>query len=283
MTDTDNAALVVARLATERTAPSQLTPGTIYSYMTHGGPQVVDLTGDQYLPWPARKRGTVYADDVASFARYYGKHADGSSEVFADIGAWSITAVLDAHNSDGSYQHGSELDGARWQEHRLVLKLAVTPEWATWTGANGKMSPQVTFAEFIEDHITDIAADGPCTGADLLEMAQQFQAHTKVQFSSGSRLSSGETQFTYAETIEAKAGQRGNITIPGAFELAIRVFEDLDPYRVKARFRYRLNDGALLLGYRLNDPERIVRDAVDLVIAKAEEATGVTIMRGRPS
>ena len=63
----------------------------------------------------------------------------------------------------------------------------------------------------------------------------------------------------------------------------IRVFDDLEPYRVKARFRYRITDGALKLGYHLNDPERVVRDAVGLVVAKAEAACGVKIMLGRPS
>lgn len=282
MTDTDNAARIIQELAASASGADHLTPGEIYAYQTTTGPKLVDLTDEKYLELPRRKRGTVTVDNVPGFARYYGKHSDDDSDVYADREAGTVTAVLDAHRA----RHDGGLDEvyeARWQQHRLVLQLALTPEWRTWTGRNGHMLAQTAFAEFLEDHITDIAADGPCTGADLLEMAQQFQAHTKVQFSSGSRLASGETQFTYAETIEAKAGQRGNITIPGAFELAIRVFEDLDPYRVKARFRYRITDGALLLGYRLNDPERIARDAVELVIAQAEEACNVTIMRGRPS
>ena len=281
-TDTEQAAEIIRDLAALTAGADELTPGTIYAYPSISGPQLVDLTADKYLGQPRRKRGTVAADNIASFAQYYHKHADDDSEVFADLATASITAVLDAHR--GRQPGGlDEVYEARWQEHRLVLKLTVTPEWSAWACRDQQLTPQTAFAEFIEDHITDIAADGPCTGADLLEMAQQFQAHTRVQFSSGTRLSSGETQFTYAETIEAKAGQRGNITIPGAFELAIRVFDDLDPYRVKARFRYRISDGALLLGYRLNDPERIARDAVELVVAKAEEACSVTIMRGRPA
>ena len=278
MTDQTEAQAIIetARLST---TPHPVEAGGLYVVPTAHGHTVVDLTADEYLELPRRKQGTVTVHNVASFAQYHGKHSDDDSEIFADLATTSITAVLDAHHPNDE-MYGDT--GARWQQHRLVLKLAVTPEWAAWTAGNATLSPQAMFAEFIEDHITDIAADGPCTGADLLEMAQQFQACTRVQFSSGTRLSSGETQFTYAETIEAKAGQRGNITIPGAFELAIRVFDDLDPYRVKARFRYRISDGALLLGYRLNDPERIVRDAVELVVAKAEEATGVTIMRGRP-
>ena len=43
------------------------------------------------------------------------------------------------------------------------------------------------------------------------------------------------------------------------------------------------NAAQLKLGYHLNDPERVVRDAVGLVVAKAEAACGVKIMLGRPS
>lgn len=287
MTETAAAAHVLEDLAERAQSARELESGAIYAFMTRSGPQVVNLTGDEYRDFPRRKQGTVTVADVASFEHYYRKHADEDSEIFADIKATAtfglpcstVTAVLDAHRARASLDETSE---PRWQQHRLVLKLEATPEWATWTACDRKMMTQALFAEFIEDHIADINAAGPCTGADLLEMAQQFQAVNRVQFSSGTRLATGETQFGYTETIEAKAGQRGQITIPGAFELGIRVFDDLDPYKVKARFRYRMNDGALQLGYHLDDPERKVRDAVQLVVAKVSEACGVTIMAGRP-
>lgn len=277
MTDIDNAAHVIRDLATITSGHEELTPGKIYAYRTPSGPMTVNLTADQFLEYPRRKEAYVTVTDVASFAQYYAKHADEDSEVFADDEPArghlaAITAVLDAHGADS----------ARWQNHRLTFELKATPEWQAWTGSNTRMMNQAAFAEFLEDHIADIAPDGPCTGADLLEMAQQFQAHTKVTFSSGHRIASGQTQFIYSETIEAKAGERGTITIPGAFEIGVRVFADLDPYRVKARFRYRMADGKLTLGYHLDDPERKVRDAVDQVVKAAEEATSATIMRGRP-
>lgn len=282
MTDTDNAAEVIRELAFAATEPHELEAGAIYTFMTRNGPQVINLTGDEYRDFPRRKQGTVIVADVASFACYYGRHADEDSEVFADADVLTVTAVLDAHRRRGELPGVDEISEPRWQEHRLVLGLNFTPEWKAWHGHDRDMMPQARFAEFIEDHIADINPSGPCTGADLLEMAQQFQAVNKVQFSSGTRLATGETQFGYTETIEAKAGQRGQITIPGAFELGIRVFDDLDPYKVKARFRYRMNDGALQLGYHLDDPERKVRDAVQLVVQKVSDACGITIMSGRP-
>lgn len=275
MTEQTGAQAIIetARLSTE---PHEVEPGHLYVVPTAHGHTVVNLQGDEYREFPQHKRAAVTVTDVASFAHYYGKHADDWSEVFADADQTSITAVLDAHMDESM--------GARWQQHRLVLQLAATPEWADWAGCDRKQMAQSVFAEFIEDHLADIASDdkAPCTAADLLEMAQQFQAHSKIEFKQGHRLSSGQAQFEYVETIEAKAGERGTITIPTAFELGIRIFDDLDPYRVKARFRYRVNDGKLTLGYHLDAPERKVRDAVGLVVAKAAAATKATIMLGRP-
>ena len=48
---------------------------------------------------PAHKTGHITVTDVASFAGYYIRHADEDSEVFADLDAGTVTAVLDAHHS----------------------------------------------------------------------------------------------------------------------------------------------------------------------------------------
>src|SRR5712691_3492747 len=66
----------------------------------------LDLSGDM----PARKYGTVTVRDTDSFAAYWDKHHDADSEVYADLEAARVTAVLDAHQpaADG------EGNGARW-------------------------------------------------------------------------------------------------------------------------------------------------------------------------
>lgn len=272
MTDSTEAQAIidVARLST---TPHEVVPGSVYVVSTPGGYTTIDLTGDQYREYPRRKRGTVATVDVASFAAYHAKHADEGAEVFADLDAATVTAVLDAHTAGQ----------ARWQEHRLVLAMRKTQQWITWTSQNRVLMSQADFAEFLEDNAADIAPDGPVTAAELLEIAQEFQAHTKVNFSSGRRLQSGQTQFTYTEQIDATAGERGTLAIPSEFELGIRPFEDCDGYRIRARFRYRLADGALRLGYHLDDPAGKFRAAVNDVVEKAEDACGAPVMRGRPA
>lgn len=267
---TEAAAIIAtARLSTQ---PQEVLPGSIYLISTPGGYDRVDLTGDAYRDFPRRKAGTVIVRDVASFAQYHAKHSDEATEVFADLDAATVTAVLDAHCTAG----------ARWQQHRVVLVMRKTDAWTAWTGQDRKMVRQDAFAEFIEEHATDVAADGPVSAADLLEIAQSFQAHTKVTFSSGKRLASGQTELVYSEDTTASAA-KGKITIPSVFHLGIVPIDDCAAWKVTARFRYRIEGGALLLGYCLDDPARIFREAVQDVTEQAAEACGVVIMRGKPS
>lgn len=283
MTDTTEAQAIIDATR-QGTLPHPVEAGQLYVVQGASGFSVVDLTGDQYRELPARKTGTVQVRDVASLAQYYEKHADSASEVFADLDAATITAVLDAHTGTSDTPDGFAGEGARWQAHRAILALQQTPQWQEWTGKNRSQMTQQAFAEFIEDHAADIAPGGPCTASDLLEMAQEFHAHTKVTFGSAKRLKDGQTQLTYSEeTTASGSGGRGTIEIPEAFELAIRPFDDSDAYRIKARFRYRLNGGDLRMFYQLDDPDRTFRHAVLEVVTKAAEACSVTIMRGRPA
>jgi uncharacterized protein YfdQ (DUF2303 family) len=270
---TDCTAGVVRDLALDAAVPNKLEPGSIYGWLSDGKVHLTDLTGDAYRELPGRKRGTVTVRDVASFAHYFERHADADTEVFADLDEATFTAVLDAHKTDG----------ARWQQHRLVLQLKHTLPWKTWLSQDRRMLTQQQFAEFVEDNARDVAPGGRVTAADLLEIAQSFQAATKVAFQSGKRLASGQTQLVYQETVDAKAGSRGEIIIPSEFDLAIVPYEDCPPAIVPARFRYRLDGGDLRLGYFLADPARIAREAVAQIGEKVAHECTVMVMQGRPA
>lgn len=272
---TEQNAEVIRELAFSAGEPNQLEPGYVYAWLANGQVHKIDLTGDEYLEYPRRKRGTVTVQNAASFAHYYAKHSSGFSEVFADLDAGTFTAVLDAHGPEG--------EDVAWQQHRLVLQLQQTLPWKTWLSRDRRMMPQQEFAEFVEDNARDVAAGGKVTAADLLEVAQSFQANTQVKFTSGKRLASGQTQLTYTEEIAAKAGNRGTIEIPAEFDLGIVPFDDCLPMRVGARFRYRLDCGELKLGYFLNDPARIAREAVKAIAQDLAAETGVIVMLGQPA
>lgn len=270
----DTAPEVIRDLAFGATHPSQMEPGYVYSWLTNGQVHKIDLTGDQYREFPQRKQGTVTVANVGSFAWYWDKHAGPQSEAYADLDRGTFTGVINAH--------GGPADDTGWQDHRIILQLQQSLPWKTWLRFDRAYLSQQDFAEHIEDNARDVTGT-KVTAADLLEIAQSFQANTKVKFSSGKRLATGETQFTYTEDIEAKAGNRGEIVIPSQFELAIRPYEDCAPKPVRARFRYRLADGQLRLGYFLDDPARIARDACDEIAGKLAAECGVTVMHGQPA
>jgi uncharacterized protein YfdQ (DUF2303 family) len=284
MTDITAAAEVVRDLAIQAERPHKLELEHYYVLARpDGGVEKIDLTEDRWRDWPARKRGTVTVRNVASFKAYYAKHADDASEVFADLDKGTVTAVLDAH---GTYTAGGGEDGARWQQHRLILALAPTLPWQEWTAKDRKFMSQELFAEFIEEHARDVDPQGAVKSADLLETAQNFKATLKGSVTSGKRVSSGQTQFSYIEEITA-TGQnaaRKTIEMPEEFDLLIAPYEDIDPAVMAVRLRYRIQqDKSLVLGYFMNNPVRVAREAVAEVVAKLAGECGVTVMHGQPA
>jgi uncharacterized protein YfdQ (DUF2303 family) len=113
------------------------------------------------------------------------------------------------------------------------------------------------------------------TAADMLELAQTFQATTKVDFASSQRVKSGETQLNYTEQQAAAAGKKGQLAIPDTFDIGVQVYDQVGAaYKVTARFRYRITGGELRLGYRLNRPTDVLQAAFDEVVGHVERGAG---------
>ena len=266
-----DAIIAAARLGAE---PCSLELGEYHIVPTaNGDVRVFDLTGDQYRDEPARKTGTTVVCDVPSFLAFYGKHASSDAEVFADRTRGTVTAILDAHTPYGGVP--------QWQAHRVVLLLKHTEAFTAWKGVDGKYMAQSSFAEFIEDRRADIIEP---TAADVLELAQTFQATTKVDFKSSSILKSGQRQLSYVESIDAKAGQRGDMAVPDHLQLAIAVYEGATVAdAITARLRFRIVDGKLNLAVVLDQLTDVVRAAFEGVIAEIQAGVPVPVLRGTPS
>lgn len=258
MTDIDNVKTIVDT-AIAACAPTTLEPGKIYGWVTPDGTlEQIDLTGDDYRDQPKHKTGTTVVEDLDSFLEYFRKHCDADSELYVDINRHTITAVLDAN----------QRSAARWGGHRLVLKMATADRWNDWAGMNRKGMSQIAWAEFLEDHLEDIRVPDAAT---MLEIAQTFQANTKVTFKSAAILSNGDRRLQWEETTDASAGAGGKLQVPSSFTIGVAPFDFADPYEVTARFRYRIGGGKLEVSYLLDDPAAVIRDAV-LDIVKQLEA-----------
>lgn len=253
------------------TDPRELEPGKIYGWLTPAGQvQKIDLTGDEHRDQPKHKTGKVYVDDLDSFLHYYEKHSDEGSEVYVNVKDHFLTAVLDAHHAGA----------ARWGQHRLILTLPTTDRWDAWMARNKREMDQRTWAEFVEEHLDDIREPDAAT---MLEIAQTFQAATKVKFSSTQILANGDRRLQWEETTEASAGTGGKLTVPATFKIGVAPFDFTQPYEVSARFRYKVTSGNLIVAYLLDDPAAVIRDAVLDVVGKVEEQLKVKVMQGQPA
>lgn len=268
MTHTDTGVHAIAAYAQQALAPKQVEPGSIYLVATADGRvDTINLTGPEHTGQLQRKAGTTTVRDALSFLTYWDKHHDDASEVYADSDRLTVTAVLDAHQADG----------ARWAQHRLHLALRETAAWKQWLHNDGQLLDQETFAEFLEDHPPELLEP---SAAEMLEIAQSFQAAQKVDFQSATRLTSGQRQFQYVETTTAKAGQKGQLSVPEVFTIGLVPFEGSEGYRLTARLRHRIGQNGLRLGYKLERPDEIRKTAFADVVKAIGEQIDAPVMNG---
>jgi uncharacterized protein YfdQ (DUF2303 family) len=277
----------VIDIAAAAVGPQEVEPGKTYTVAVPAGGSVriVDRDLDQYRARPRRIRGTAFVHDADSFIAYLGKHSVAETEVYADVRAQRVTAVINAHRGvDSAEAHQADAvavdAGAGWGDHRLQLVLHKTPAWQAWERLDRTLLPQLAFAEHVEDRLVDVVEPA---AADLLEVAQTFTAKRRVSFESSQRLSTGQVQLAYREEEEAKAGKRGQLSFPEQITLGLVPFEGGAAYRVKARLRYRIEDGALRIGFVLDRPEDVLRTAFLDDVVRIGEAIDSPVLHGVPA
>ena len=64
--------------------------------------------------------------------------------------------------------------------------------------------------------------------------------------------------------------------------LALAPFEGTAAVEMRASLRWRLNDGRVTLGYRLQRPDVVLREAVDLLIDQVEAELELRVLLGTP-
>lgn len=224
---------------------------------------------EEHFRAPVRKRGNVTVFDAASF-----------NQVLADNGDAGNIAIYFDRNPDKpavvAVLNGNGKNGAGWGDFRANIEFRATPQWTKWKTRDGKMVSQVDFAEFLEDNLEDISDPA---GATMLEIATELQVIRTVNFKSRVTLQSGAFTFQHDQSDDAKAG---TVAIPQEFKLGIAPIFGLASYQVPARFRYRIQDGKLTLGYKLQRIESMMAQIVEDVVAKIERGANVSVMDGLP-
>lgn len=238
------------------------------------GAMSIERDIERFQAAPYRRQGTVVVHDAAGFAaavtQRLGAPGDGVAfrpAVYADEENKRLVAVL---NDDS-------VDGAGWRDMRVELALRPTPAWTFWKHGSGDMMDQENFAAHVEEGRLELVTPAP---AEMLELAQTFQATTAAKFHQGSRLADGRRQFQYDEELEAQAGTTGQVIIPSILELGITPFYGADRFVVTALFRFRLQGPKLTLGYILDRPYDIERAAFNKVVDAVAESLAVAPIAG---
>ena len=229
------------------------------------GVKVQDLEG--MLRAPTRIRQAVTVLDADTFIAYVNRFASTASVVFCDgPEGRTFRAVLDYHQPEQP----------SWGQHVAVYQCPISIEWGRWKSSDRKRMDQATFAEFFEENIKDITApegipDAP-SAADMLEISRTLEAKKNISFRQGTRLDNGQVQLTYNEEIDGRAGEAGQLRIPEQFFIGVKPFLGGDAFCVPARFRYRIQDGRLMMWFELVRPDKVLEEAYNAVRDKIQTA-----------
>lgn len=180
---------------------------------------------ERYRLAPTARRGAVAVTTPEAFAAYVNTYRTAHAAVFVDAAAGVFVGVLD--------YHAPGLEGAAaWGRHRVRLELAATPEWRAWADVHGRALAQETLADFLEDHIGEIAEPA---GATLIEAARALTVHTSSTFVSQAPGAAHTVKVTY--TADERAAGPNDVTLPTRLRLGIRPYEGTDRYRLDVRLR----------------------------------------------
>jgi len=255
-------------LAMAANEPTVITDGYLYA-VPDGDGSVHLLTTPAYdraqaALVPARVARKVTVVDAASLLDYINRYDwPESLEVWASLEQRRVTALLDGVGGN--------------RDHTATLSVAQSREWIEWARIDGKLLDQVTFAQFIEDHLSTI---GEPDGAKLLDICQTLEAHTSVAFKMQNLLPNGQRAFRWEETVEGKAGEKGDLTIPADLTLVLRPFVGSEPVEITAKFRYRINSGDLVLGVHLIEPDVALETAFASVVETVQSGVDVRVNNG---
>ncbi|APO74234.1 hypothetical protein AM571_CH01398 [Rhizobium etli 8C-3] len=244
---------------------------------------------EHYRFSPARKTGTAKVTTLESFIDLVTRHGTNDSAIFANTN-WqkpSLTAVIDYHRTTP----GGAADNGK---HRIHYEFPLSEEWQAWNAIDGKPLEQEQFAQFIEDHIAELAAPDDQESEDfrhkfsfrvaypteLVTLSRGLQVFSETRVKNAVTLQSGEGQITFEE--EHRDSNGNKMDVPGMFILAVPPFFMGDPARIPVRLRYRLSGGSIKWIVKLYRPDVYITQQVLRDMERAASETGLPHFQGAP-
>ena len=211
---------------------------------------------------------TLTAKD--SFVEYLNAYKGPATRTFAEIASGQFVALLDYHTP----QHDAP---SAHVAHRATFALKPSEEWLRWSAISGKLKTQAEFVRFLEENMADIAEP---SGADILELAKDFAANRKVNFTQSYRSQTGDTSFDYAVEIEGRS-KTGHIDVPNKFVLRMPIYYGEPTANITAFLRFNIDDGRLGLGIELHRPEYVRQACFEQIGVEIADRTGTPMHYGK--
>lgn len=215
------------------------THGRKHAFVPEGF-RLEDISDPDRLP-PYIKQ-SITLNDRSSLIAYVNKFSDQRSILIANYDASTITARLDWH-ADSVADDAYGALSAQANQHTATFKIANSLEYARWSKMEGEMHSQADFALFIEENVSDII--WPDHG-EIIEICRDLEATQGAQFKSRTRLENGDTAFKY----ETETRVTNDVVVPDEIRLSIPLYFGEDPTEIRAKFRFRVSGGGLLLGFK---------------------------------
>ena len=283
MTSDMGAALVAGQLLSQARQPLRNVDGMTPGADEAGTPYVVVPPGsavhalEHLLPRPQRKRAVVSVGCPESFVEYLAWHGSAmDSMIYAALDSQAsvlrMECVLDDHSPDGP----------KWREHRCRFAPALSVEWRRWTESDRKRMKQAEFASWLEENRGDIASvEGMPDGAQILQMALNFEAAAEKRLKSNVSLRSGCRTFEFVDREDDTTRMR--MEVFERFTIGLPVFYgDASAYPIEARLKYRNDGGALAFWFELIRPDRAFKQAAEEIVQGIGDKLGITIIYGLP-
>lgn len=243
---------------------------------------------EEFRTHPERKTGTAKVTTLESFIDLVVRHKTEHSVIFAntDWKSPSLTAVIDYHQIEGG-----RADNAR---HRIYYPFPLSEEWQAWIEQNGEVLAQAEFAEWIEDHIAELATPTDdekreyeetfglkvATPAEIVTLSRGLKVHAETRVRSNVVLQSGEGEIAFEEEHRDSAGNK--LVVPGLFIVSLAPFFLGDKARIPVRLRYRVFGGAVKWFFVLHRPDVHITGHINAALENAASATDLPAYQGTP-
>ena len=215
---------------------------------------------------PARRRGTVEAHNINSFAALFEIGRSEGSMIYQKVGG-TIVAVLNDHEGREP-GHGDDT---------IVLRHVKSAEFEHIEKANRAKMTHSNFAKWIDRMQHTIVAPDPATVA---EVVRNFKAAKDVEFESGQNMRNGTKQLVWKESVRATAGE---VMIPDTITFRVVPFRRetmIEPIELVAELRYQIDEGVLHLELVFHDIDDRIDELADTKAERVADACEEVVVFG---